>query len=218
MSAASFPSPRRARARRGEGERLREEILAAAERLLLRTGDQAAVSIRAIADEVGVTPPSIYLHFADKAELLFAVSERNFTRLGERLAEAVAGATDPLEVLAHAGRAYIAFGLENPEHYRIMFMTKLEPEYGDDHHERMMSSASFDLLVRVVADAIQAGRLRHGDPVRVAASLWASVHGVTSVLLTNPRPPCEPADLIEQTLATLMFGVAAPPSPQAEAG
>jgi AcrR family transcriptional regulator len=50
---------RRHRARRGEGDRLREEILAAAERLLLETGDESAVSIRAVADAVGVTPPSI---------------------------------------------------------------------------------------------------------------------------------------------------------------
>ena len=75
--AAARPSasPRRARARRGEGPRLREEILAAATRLLAETGDEEAVSIRAVAEAVGVTPPSIYLHFADKTELIFAVCE-----------------------------------------------------------------------------------------------------------------------------------------------
>ena len=76
--AEARPPSRRRRARRGQGERLREEILAAAERLLIRTGDMEQVSIRAVADEVGVTPPSIYLHFADKLELIFAVCERHF--------------------------------------------------------------------------------------------------------------------------------------------
>jgi len=64
---------RRRRAPRGQGRKLREEILAAAERLLRETGDQEAVSIRAVADAVGVTPPSIYLHFADKTDLIFAI-------------------------------------------------------------------------------------------------------------------------------------------------
>ena len=50
---------RRSRARRGEGARLREDILAAAEELLLSSGDAGSLSIRAIANAVGVTPPSI---------------------------------------------------------------------------------------------------------------------------------------------------------------
>jgi AcrR family transcriptional regulator len=117
-------SLRRTRARRGEGERLREEIIAAAERLLIRSGDAEAVSIRAVADAVGVTPPSIYLHFTDKIELLFAVCARHFQALDHYMEKAVAGVDDPVEPLLRRGRAYIRFGLENPEPYRILFMSK----------------------------------------------------------------------------------------------
>src|SRR5205807_237758 len=56
MRAAPASATTRRRARRGEGPRLREELLAATERLLAETGDEEAVSIRAIADAVGVTP------------------------------------------------------------------------------------------------------------------------------------------------------------------
>jgi len=73
-------APRR-RARRGDGPLLREEIIAAAERLLLERGSEEAVSMRAIADAVGVTPPSIYLHFADKEELFVAVCDARFDEL-----------------------------------------------------------------------------------------------------------------------------------------
>src|SRR5437899_5757868 len=90
---------RRRRAPRGQGERLREEILAAAERLLIQTGDVEAVSIRAVADAVGVTPPSIYLHFADKNELLWAVCERHFTVLDQVMERATAGINDPIRSL-----------------------------------------------------------------------------------------------------------------------
>ena len=97
--AAPAASPRRHRARRGEGGRLREEILAAGTRLLLETGDEEAVSIRAIAQAVGVTPPSIYLHFADKTELIYAICEELFRKLDDEMAAAAAGVDDPLEEL-----------------------------------------------------------------------------------------------------------------------
>src|SRR6266571_1260433 len=98
---------RRRRAPRGQGERLGEEILAAAERLLVETGDEEAVSIRAVADAVGVTPPSIYLHFADKNELMFAVCERQFERLDREMEAAAAMSDDPLESLRLRGKAYV---------------------------------------------------------------------------------------------------------------
>ena len=61
----SAPAHPRRRARRGEGERLREEILVAARELLAETNDADAVSVRAVAERVGVSTPSIYLHYAD---------------------------------------------------------------------------------------------------------------------------------------------------------
>ena len=68
---------RRSRSRRGEGETLRADLLTATERLMIEAGSADAVSIRAIADAVGVTPPSIYLHFPDKDSLILAVCERH---------------------------------------------------------------------------------------------------------------------------------------------
>src|SRR5205823_414405 len=122
--ARKAPSPRRRRARRGEGDRLRDQIIEAVERLLVQTGDEEAVTIRAVADAVGVTPPSVYLHFADKDEMLFAVCERLFAELDRITQEAASGSEDPLESLVLRGRAYIRFGVEHPEQYRILFMGK----------------------------------------------------------------------------------------------
>ena len=112
----------RPRARRGDGLRLRDEILEATERLMLASGDADAVSLRAVANAVGVTPPSIYLHFADKVDLIFAVCERNFARLDEAMEAAAAGASDPVDEVLRRGRAYVRFGLAHPEQYRILFM------------------------------------------------------------------------------------------------
>ena len=76
---------KRRRAPRGSGEQLREEILDATTELLLETGHAKAVSIRSVAQRVGVTPPSIYLHFADKDALLDAVCARYFEKLDEEM-------------------------------------------------------------------------------------------------------------------------------------
>jgi AcrR family transcriptional regulator len=77
---AARPSavPARPRARRGEGDKLRDHLLTATERLMIESGGADTVSIRAIADAVGVTPPSIYLHFPDKEALI--VTSRCSTR------------------------------------------------------------------------------------------------------------------------------------------
>src|SRR5690349_6027368 len=85
LVSVSLQPLRRRRAPRGSGEQLRDEILDAATELLLETGHAKAVSIRSVAQRVGVTPPSIYLHFADKDALLDAVCARYFEKLDEEM-------------------------------------------------------------------------------------------------------------------------------------
>ena len=183
------PATRRARARRGEGELLRADILAAAERLLIQTGDEGAVSIRAIADAAGVTPPSIYLHFADKTELLAAVCEVRSRDLDRSMEEAAAAASSPMEALWARGRAYVRFGLANPEHYRILFMTRPGPDRPAKEEGDLHGLTAFSHLVEEVARCMDAGAIAAGDPFLVATSLWTSVHGITSLLIARPDFP-----------------------------
>lgn len=202
---------KRPRAKRGEGDKLRAQILESANALLIETGDQEAVSIRAVAERVGVTPPSIYMHFADKNELLFAVCEQHFDELDRVIQHATRGVEDPLEALQQGGRAYIRFGLENPEQYRILFMSKPAAAPDGFQEERLKGSSAFDHLVEMV-EAATSGGILAGDPVTNAICLWVSVHGITSLLLSHPNfpwPDREP--LIDAVLATPMFGLAANP-------
>src|SRR3546814_10529650 len=106
----------------GEVARRRDGCLAAAARGLFETGSEEAVSIRAVAKATGVTAPSIYRHFTDKTHLLFEVCGRHFAAMDAAIQAAVAGIDDPLLALHEQGRAYVRFGMEHPEHYRIMFM------------------------------------------------------------------------------------------------
>jgi AcrR family transcriptional regulator len=191
--------PRRARARRGEGERLRADILQAAERLLFKTGDADAVSIRAVAEAVGVTPPSIYLHFADKTDLIFQICQQHLERFHEHMRSAVEGIEDPVAWLETIGRAYIRWGLDNPEHYRILFMSKPTevPEHVDKQ-DVIMSGVLGDVLA-IATKAVDEGKLT-GDPALIGYGTWAAAHGLTSLLISCPDMPWPDVDQLRDAL------------------
>ena len=198
---------RRQRARRGEGDRLRAEILDATSQLLLRTGDREAVSIRAVADAVGVTPPSIYLHFADKAELINAVCLRHFVDLDRYIRAAVEGIEDPLEELRHRGKAYVRFGREHPEQYRILFMSRPDPSEVPPDDE-FLAACGFSALMETVERAMAGGAIARQDPVLVATGLWTVVHGVTSLAISMAHYPLVPLEtLVDHLLETYGRGL-----------
>jgi AcrR family transcriptional regulator len=201
-------TPVRQRSKRGEGERLRGEILQAGKRLLMETGNLDAVTVRAVAEAVGVSPPAIYLHFADKDELVVAVCESTFEALDEYIEKAAAGIDDVREQLHVRGRAYIEFGLDNPEHYRILFMTRpatLKPE------TEFPVPSAFLHHIESVQRAHDAGVLPADlDPMLAAITLWAGVHGITSLLIAKPKFPWPDRDaVIDQMLSTLVKGLIA---------
>jgi AcrR family transcriptional regulator len=177
----------RPRAKRGEGDRLAEEILEAASALLLKTGDEEAVGIRAVAEAVGVTPPSIYLHFEDKEALLLAVCVRQFQRFDAYVESLVAGVDDPADQLRVRAQAYVRFGIEHPEHYRIMFMGRgrmmRTPDGG------LEVAIGFDHLLDNVRRSMDAGTMRRDDPLLVATGLWSLVHGITALAIAVPGFP-----------------------------
>lgn len=191
-SAAKTKKPRRPRAKRGEGDKLRDEILEVADKLLLEAGSESAVSIQAIADGVGCTPPAIYLHFADKDELMFEVCLRHFDSFLLALASAESEEDDPLQLLLSRGRAYIEYGLAHPEPYRILFMQK--PGTSSSRSVSTSPAQTFELLMGAVTDAMEQGIFPKGDPFTVACALWASIHGLTSLMISNPEFPWPPLD------------------------
>jgi len=198
----------RLRARRGEGDRLRAEIIDATEQLVTRSGGAEAVSVRAIAEAVGVSPPAIYLHFADKDELIRAVCDRTFAAFDTAIEEAGNSTADPVESLRRRASAYVRFGLERPEQYRILFMSPpttapLEPD--------MPGADAFQHLVDAVAHAIAAGALRPElDAFVVATGLWTSMHGITSAWISLPTFPWPVLDeLVEHMCTTQLRGLAA---------
>jgi AcrR family transcriptional regulator len=194
------PAARRGRARRGEGELLRGEILDAADHLLRATGSEAAVSIDAVARAVGCTPPAIYMHFADKRSLIRDVCERHFGAFRETLNAAAAASDDPLEALRARGESYVRFGIENAEAYRVLFMHRADEVAATRDLQTIRATGAFDDQVDAVERCIAAGYFR-GDAHAIACALWATAHGLTSLLISKPDFPWPPLEtLVELTL------------------
>jgi AcrR family transcriptional regulator len=183
-------SRRRAPARRGEGERLRGEILDAAIALIADRGDEA-VSMRAIARAVGVTPPAVYLHFADKRELMLAVLEHVFADLGRAL-ESADTSEEPRERVRALVRAYVRWGIAHPGRYKISYEGAIARQLPPDA-ERQFARPHLERLGAAVA------ALGRDDALRTATRLWACAHGVVSLRLNKPQAPL--GDPIEDVIA-----------------
>lgn len=191
----------RARSRRGEGERLREEILAAAEALLVETESEDAVSIRAVADAVGVTPPSIYRHFDDKDMLLLEVCRHSFQVFHDALEQALAeGRGDAADRMRVLGGAYVRYAREHPEHYRILFMARFELSAQAYAEEMVTEGNAFHLLLRTAQDLIDSGELRpevaEKGPLHVGILFWSAVHGLASLFVAKPGLPWPDQDAL----------------------
>ena len=115
------PAAGRRRNPRGQGDRLREDLIEAALGLMAETGDPEDISIRAVAKSAGVSPTAAYRHFEDRDSLIAAACEANFVQFAAYLAECVSTEQDPFERLRLAGRGYLAFATADPGRYRVLF-------------------------------------------------------------------------------------------------
>ena len=192
------------------GGHRRDQILDAALRLFGQHG-MAHVTTRQIAQAVGISQPSLYAHFRTADEIAMELCVRAFAALDARLRAVVDEPGTPAERLVMAGRAYIDFGLSNPDMYRIAFVLEnMKPCVAEVPGEQppvdpalMEGIRVFDLLRRVVAE------LRGVDDERTnicAQAIWAHVHGLVSLLIARPQFPWSDRNaLIEAHLAMLQL-------------
>ena len=189
---------------------LRQEILDAASELFVKEGYEN-VSMRRIADKIEYSPTTIYLYFKDKAELLEQVCQETFARLRQVLVRIEELPGDPIERLKRGLVAYVKFGLENPHHYRATFMMPIPEGFDEEKYANPDSPGmqAFDFLRRRVYDCMAVGRFRKLDPELVSQTLWAGVHGVTSLLITHCKgfPWVGTDQLIHSMVDTLVAGL-----------
>jgi AcrR family transcriptional regulator len=201
---------RRARNARGEGDRLRDEIIAAAIKVLSTIGPEDPFSLRAVAKEAKIAAPSVYIHFADRNLLLLAVLEKLFREQAalravaeEKAALAGGGAWERL--LARS-LAAVEFGLKHPGHYKVLFEGRVvlrldDPRIADFGRPLLVRSVE---LIRDIPPASAKARVSE-DPQRLALLLWSGLHGVISLRINKPTLDWPPAaELAEQVTRAII--------------
>lgn len=164
----------------------------------LRVYGPDKISLRALARDVGVSQTAPYRHFADKTALLAALAAEGFRRLTEASIPATRMDGTAARALQMSGKAYIHFALDNPELYRLMFGPMLSPD--DDFPElEAAGSTAFNVIVSLVQRGIDSGEFVDKDPLLVANSTWAMVHGISSLMLDR-RFDCVEGGISESVL------------------
>ena len=188
---------------RGQGERLRDDIIEAASRLL---ADPAAppLTLRAVAREAGVAATSVYLHFDSIDSLILATANHLFGELIRRQDEVTE--TDPRQRVLAGAVVYCEFGLASPGHYQLMFARPLPlPEYTPEHFPGWKS---FQQLIDRVAACIGTAP---EDPQTffTAQMIWQQMHGIVSLRISRSKFPWPP---LEETVRTAVDRLLGPPA------
>jgi AcrR family transcriptional regulator len=185
---------------------LRRAIIAAAETLFLEHGYEH-FSLRQVAETIGYSPTTIYLHFADKDELLFTVVLEGFMRFADMLQAGYDSADNPRDKLTAIGRAYLEFGLGYPVHYRLMFMQRGEfltrtmpnncsniPTVANTNQDTNQTTPNchapieaFTVLTRTLEECQQAGIMRPGEVMDYANLVWMTIHGIVALTISMPE-------------------------------
>jgi AcrR family transcriptional regulator len=176
----------RQRNRRGEGARLREEILDAAVRLI-DAGGPERVTLRGVAREAGISAPSIYDHFGDRDEILWAVKLRFLAQLEDHIQAATARHTDPVERLIAGCDAYVSFSDRWPPRYAYTF--GYEQGADNPHGPQTREGNPFETLVEGISACVDAGRSSSTDPRGDAAAVWSALHGYAALHAAIPGFP-----------------------------
>jgi AcrR family transcriptional regulator len=170
--------PRERRER--EREEIRTRILDAARELFASEGVDA-VTMRRIAERIEYSPTAIYFHFKDKEALLAELCDCDFRAFAHGF-NLIAQIPDPVERLKAAGAAYVEFGLTNPSHYRLMFMTPKTTEATTISKGNPEEDA-YAFLKGIVTELMATGHFRDEltDPDLAAQVIWATMHGLVSL-------------------------------------
>jgi AcrR family transcriptional regulator len=163
---------------------LKNALIQAGIEILSKDG-VGALSLRKVAKLAGVSHAAPYAHFTDKQALIAAISTEGHRNLYDRLIHTIEGVEgNPHKQLMETAWVYIQFAQEEEACFRIMFSGILEqekdyPEYVD------VSQQTFQLVVKVVENCIQAGILKNEPSQLMAAVVWGQVHGLISLILSG---------------------------------
>lgn len=188
----------RSRNRRGEGGKLRGDILAAAASILELSGQEGDVTLRAIAREVGIAAPSIYRHFANRDEILAALIAEAFSALETALMQpTIERLPDPVDRLRAGCVAYLEFARTRPNEYRVLFQNRRPAGLDADlDPEQMLGWKAFAILIDRLKDCAAIGRSASVEHFADATAVWVALHGLATLDTAIPSFPWPDRDAL----------------------
>lgn len=184
----------------------RESIMAAARKILVEEGLDA-VSLRKVAGSLGVTAPALYLHVAHKRDLLQGIAEQEFELLLERFHQV--DVADPVERVRRLSHLYVEYACENPALFRAMFLFRPELASEPRGDDEALATKAYRYAADSVRQAVEDGRFRNDDADLAALTLWTSVHGVATMLLSGPNLNGSEEKLAASVIDTVIAGLEA---------
>src|SRR6201999_3593998 len=182
-TSAGLPAgPRRPNAR-GQGERLREEIITVAVQMLGDLADDEALSLRAVARAASISPTSVYLYFPDRGALVAAAMQRCHAEMLQAADDAGAAHQDPALGFGGPVLAQAAWVQEHPGLYKVMHESKVGMPFKE---------AAFTRTTAAVQRCMDAGVASPGDAATVALDLRTAVIGMLSLRINEPDLPWPP--------------------------
>jgi AcrR family transcriptional regulator len=190
--------------------------------LIERSGSDEAVTLRAVAREIGISAPSIYAHFADREAIVIAVVLRIFDELAGAVQQGSAAARqDPVARLVAGCEAYVGYGLAHPARYGVLFSgprgTPLDycapvPLGPEGQPVLEFGAEAFALLVQGIEDCVKAGSSASTDVVADATAVWVALHGAVTLRTTLPGFPWPEPEPFVRHLVLSLARIGGPPA------
>jgi AcrR family transcriptional regulator len=181
MDRSATVRPKKKRADRYHHGDLRRALLEEALRTIQRDGVER-LTLRTIAERLGVSRTAIYRHFSDKQALLAAVGREGFRTLRLALTQAWEQNGRGRSGFEATGIAYVQFAVTHPSHYRVMF-GRFAESCAKDAEFVEEATAAFQVLVDSLVEQQQAGIIRRDDPLLLARFIWSLVHGIAMLAI-----------------------------------
>jgi AcrR family transcriptional regulator len=156
-----------------------EKILQAAHALFDAEGAQA-VSMRRVAEAVGISAMAIYRHFPNRDALLKRLSDDSFQQAAQDWSARVR-ATDPRKRLLQSMEPYLDYALRHPHLFDHAFSVRRDDARRFPEDFRARHSPTLNLVADTIAEGMRAGVLHKADPWDVAMSVWAHAHGLVAL-------------------------------------
>jgi len=182
-------------------EELRREILEAARSFFVNEGYEN-FSMGKLAEKIEYSPRTIYPYFKDKDDLLFAICEEVAERFFTDLTDIKTAHSDPLESLRQALLYLVEFGFNNPDKYKIFFITNPKV-YGtlDEFMEKeSMARKSYFVFREIVRNCIVTGRLQEIDIDVLAQVLTVATCGLAALTVYKTVFPWIDRNVLAHTL------------------